>query len=168
MFRRRISISWHIWYLRRLNCLLHANFIFTLVIMYFPFFRTIVDSYGLDNDEFNTEELEEAVADIQDTLGADNYEDQLPQPEVNMHFKIHEVHHGICFVFRMFHTKQTLPSVSALNCSPHLFSIPFPTSAFHFEIPLCTTPHHTNILIHSFQKKTNCYFQFRIFSILIL
>lgn len=44
---------------------------------------TNVDSYGLDNDDFNTEELEEAVADIQDTLGADNYEDQLPQPEVD-------------------------------------------------------------------------------------
>lgn len=38
-----------------------------------------VDSYDLDNDDFNTEELEEAVADIQDTLEADNYEDQLPQ-----------------------------------------------------------------------------------------
>lgn len=47
------------------------------------FSRNVVDSYGLDNDDFNTEELEEAVADIQDTLGADNYEDQLPQPEVN-------------------------------------------------------------------------------------
>lgn len=46
------------------------------------FFSNSVDSYGLDNDDFNTEELEEAVADIQDTLGADNYEDQLPQPEV--------------------------------------------------------------------------------------
>ncbi|XP_031626838.1 rho GTPase-activating protein 68F [Contarinia nasturtii] len=44
---------------------------------------TNVDSYGLDNDDFNTEELEEAVADIQDTLEADNYEDQLPQPEVD-------------------------------------------------------------------------------------
>lgn len=43
-----------------------------------------VDTYGLDNDDFNTEELEEAVADIQDTLGADNYEDQLPQPEVSV------------------------------------------------------------------------------------
>lgn len=47
-------------------------------------FQNIVDSYGLDNDDFNTEELEEAVADIQDTLGADNYEDQLPQPEVSV------------------------------------------------------------------------------------
>lgn len=44
----------------------------------------LVDSYGLDNDDFNTEELEEAVADIQDTLEADNYEDQLPQPEVSI------------------------------------------------------------------------------------
>lgn len=42
----------------------------------------MVDTYGLGNDDF-TEELEEAVADIQDTLEADNYEDQLPQPEVN-------------------------------------------------------------------------------------
>lgn len=46
-------------------------------------FTNSVDTYGLDNDDFNTEELEEAVADIQDTLGADNYEDQLPQPEVS-------------------------------------------------------------------------------------
>lgn len=53
----------------------------------------LVDTYGLDNDDFNTEELEEAVADIQDTLGADNYEDQLPQPEVST-FKIftYELH----------------------------------------------------------------------------
>lgn len=43
----------------------------------------LVDSYGLDNDDFNAEELDEAVADIQDTLEADNYEDQLPQPEVS-------------------------------------------------------------------------------------
>ncbi|XP_055321076.1 rho GTPase-activating protein 68F [Sitodiplosis mosellana] len=44
---------------------------------------TNADTYDLDNDDFNTEELEEAVADIQDTLGADNYEDQLPQPEAD-------------------------------------------------------------------------------------
>lgn len=53
---------------------------------------TAVDSYGLDNDDFNTEELEEAVADIQDTLEADNYEDQLPQPEVRT----------ILFIIKMF------------------------------------------------------------------
>lgn len=41
----------------------------------------MVDTYGLDNDDY-AEELEEACADIQDTLEADNYEDQLPQPEV--------------------------------------------------------------------------------------
>lgn len=45
------------------------------------FFKHLADSYGLENDDFNAEELEEAV-DIQDTLEADNYEDQLPQPEV--------------------------------------------------------------------------------------
>lgn len=45
-----------------------------------------MDTYGLENDDFNTEELEEAVADIQDTLEADNYEDQLPQPEVSIWF----------------------------------------------------------------------------------
>lgn len=48
----------------------------------FGFFGHAVDTYGLDNDDFNTEELDDAVADIQDTLEADNYEDQLPQPEV--------------------------------------------------------------------------------------
>lgn len=53
------------------------------------FVKYSVDSYGLDNDDFNTEELEEAVADIQDTLGADNYEDQLPQPEVNIHIMLY-------------------------------------------------------------------------------
>lgn len=43
--------------------------------------KDLVDTYGLDNDDY-AEELEEACADIQDTLEADNYEDQLPQPEV--------------------------------------------------------------------------------------
>lgn len=47
-----------------------------------------MDTYGLENDDFNTEELEEAVADIQDTLEADNYEDQLPQPEVSIWYSI--------------------------------------------------------------------------------
>lgn len=43
-------------------------------------------SYGLGGDEFVAEELEDACADIQDltALEADNYEDQLPQPEVNI------------------------------------------------------------------------------------
>lgn len=47
-------------------------------------FLHLEDTYGLENDDFNIEELEEAVADIQDTLEADNYEDQLPQPEVSI------------------------------------------------------------------------------------
>lgn len=60
---------------------------------FIPFGKYSVDSYGLDNDDFNTEELEEAVADIQDTLGADNYEDQLPQPEVSIHiYFVHQLH----------------------------------------------------------------------------
>lgn len=42
----------------------------------------LVGSYGLGGDEFAAEELEDACADIEDTLEADNYEDQLPQPEV--------------------------------------------------------------------------------------
>lgn len=42
-------------------------------------------SYGLDNDDY-AEELEEAQ--IPDTLEADNYEDQLPQQEVNLLFTI--------------------------------------------------------------------------------
>lgn len=37
---------------------------------------------GLSGDDFVTEELESACADIQDTLEADNYEDELPQREV--------------------------------------------------------------------------------------
>lgn len=67
---KHLELAWNIWYflVLFLNCL----------------FWHIVDSYGLENDDFNTEELDEAVADIQDTLEADNYEDQLPQPEVNI------------------------------------------------------------------------------------
>lgn len=60
------------------------NIWYFLVLFLNGLFWHIVDSYGLENDDFNTEELEEAVADIQDTLEADNYEDQLPQPEVNI------------------------------------------------------------------------------------
>lgn len=41
-----------------------------------------MDAYALDNDDYS-EELEEVHGDIQDTLEADNYEDQLPQPEVS-------------------------------------------------------------------------------------
>lgn len=43
----------------------------------------LVGSYGLGGEEFVAEELEDACADIPDTLEADNYEDQLPQPEVS-------------------------------------------------------------------------------------
>lgn len=42
----------------------------------------MADAYALDNDDYS-EELEEVHGDIQDTLEADNYEDQLPQPEVS-------------------------------------------------------------------------------------
>lgn len=45
----------------------------------------LVDTYALDADDYS-EELGE-VPNMQDTLEADNYEDQLPQPEV------------ICFFF---------------------------------------------------------------------
>lgn len=56
----------------------------SLVKLIFVFRADLVGSYGLGGDEL-AEELEDACADIQDltTLEADNYEDQLPQPEVN-------------------------------------------------------------------------------------
>lgn len=78
-----------------------------------------VDTYGLDNDDFNTEELEEAVADIQDTLEADNYEDQLPQPEVSIFtcitliapFKI-SANPNICSLVRIY---LYAPNLNAFN-----------------------------------------------------
>lgn len=57
---------------------LHFNFNFT----YLCDVLDLVDAYALDNDDYS-EELEEVHGDIQDTLEADNYEDQLPQPEVS-------------------------------------------------------------------------------------
>lgn len=59
----------------------------------------MVGSYGLGGDEFAAEELEDACADIQETLQADNYEDQLPQPEVN---RIHLVFVFFFLVFGFF------------------------------------------------------------------
>lgn len=39
--------------------------------------KDLVDTYALDADDYAEE-----LGEVQDTLEADNYEDQLPQPEV--------------------------------------------------------------------------------------
>lgn len=124
--RTKIDVSWHIW------C-----FIFWLMCKNLVrFFWNSVDSYGLDNDDFNTEELEEAVADIQDTLGADNYEDQLPQPEVKK---------------KMFERK------ILLKCSLHPCSPPhIPHSKL--QCATCIKYFVRSLVFHIFY---NCYFRFR-------
>lgn len=55
-----------------------------MIDFHFLFRVDLAGSYSLDGDEFAAEELEDVHADIQETLEADNYEDQLPQPEVNI------------------------------------------------------------------------------------
>lgn len=67
-------------------CFSTFSFLFRLLS---ALLQDLVDTYGLSNDDFTTEELEEACANIGDTLEADNYEDQLPQPEVNTFVGLH-------------------------------------------------------------------------------
>lgn len=104
-------------------------------IIYFLFFWIVADSYGLDNDDFDTEELEEAVADIQDTLGADNYEDQLSQPEVIVYFHAYSI--STCLFSSFCTPNEKNPCVKLVKCGPHPSSLPcFTHSTLKFQCAL--------------------------------